>query len=124
MIPNHKQFVEAIQARKKVSLRLYSKADSGVVDLICAPLDYGLAGEIQDGVNRYLFWDYTSNNGSHHLALLPAQIIDLSVLGLLFDPAEFGVPLAPWSVPRDWNSPSSPLDPPAKSPEPLPARSP
>jgi hypothetical protein len=123
MISNHKQFIAAIQEKKKVSLRLCSKADSGVIDLICAPLDYGLVGEVQDGVNRYSFWDYTSNNGSHQLTLRPEQVLGLSVLGLLFNPAEFGVPTAPWSVPRDWNSPSSPLDPPMEGAEPLPARS-
>ena len=81
MIPNHKQFIEAIGEKKKVSVRFYSKADSGVIDLVCAPMDYGVAGEVQDGVNRYQLWDYTSNNGSHSLALLPEQILSLSVLG-------------------------------------------
>jgi len=28
------------------------------------------------------------------------------VLGEEFDPAEFGVLSAPWSVPRDWGQPS------------------
>ena len=71
MIPNHKQFIEAINQKKKVCLRFYSKADSGVIDLVCAPMDYGPGAGIQDGVNRYWLWDYTSNNGSHTLSLLP-----------------------------------------------------
>jgi len=41
MIPNHKQFIEAIKDRNKVCLRFYSIADTGVRDLVCAPLDYG-----------------------------------------------------------------------------------
>ena len=102
MISNHKQFIEAIQQRKKVSLRFYSKADSGVIDLVCAPMDYGPAGEVQDGVNRYHFWDYSGNNGSHSLVLPPEQILDLSILGLAFEPAEFGVRSSPWSTPREW----------------------
>ena len=105
MIPNHKQFIEAIREKKKVSLRFYSKADSGVIDLVCAPLDYGSGAGIPDGVNRYSLWDYTSNNGSHILSFLPEQILDLSVLGGVFDPAEFGVPTLAWSIPRDWSSP-------------------
>jgi hypothetical protein len=44
MIPNHKQFIEAINEKKRVSLRLYSTADSGVIDLICAPLDPPMKG--------------------------------------------------------------------------------
>ena len=104
MIPSHKQFIEAVEEKKKVCLQFYSKADSGVIDLVCAPLDYGPVGEVQDGVNRYEFWDYTSNNGSHNLVFLPEQVLNLSVLGALFDPAEFGVRPSPWSVPRDWGS--------------------
>jgi hypothetical protein len=105
MIPNHKQFIEAISEQKKVCLRFYSKADSGVIDLVCAPLDYGPGAGIQDGVNQYWLWDYTSNNGSHTLSLLPEQVLDLRVLGSVFDPAEFGVPPPAWSIPRDWGIP-------------------
>ena len=107
MIPNHKQFIEAIGEKRKVSVRFYSKADSGIIDLVCAPLDYGPGAGIQDGVNRYWLWDYTSNNGSHTLSLLPEQILALSVLGGVFDPAEFDVPPPQWSIPRDWGSPSA-----------------
>jgi hypothetical protein len=106
MIPNHAQFIEAITAKKKVCVRYYSKADSGVLDLVCAPMDYGPGGEIQDGLNRYWLWDYTSKAGTHSLGLLPGQIVDLQVLGEVFDPAEFGLRSAPWSIPRNWGSPA------------------
>jgi hypothetical protein len=106
MIPNHKQFIAAIEEKKKVCLRFYSRADSGVIDLVCAPLDYGPGIGIPDGVNRYSLWDYTSNNGSHTLSLLPEQILGLQVLGEAFDPAEFGVRPSPWLVPRTWGSPA------------------
>jgi len=102
MIPNHKQFIEAIKEKKKVCLRFYSKADSGVIDLICAPMDYGPGCGIQDGVNRYWMWDYTSNTGSPVLSLLPNQIMDIRVLGQVFDPAEFDAPPPTWSIPRAW----------------------
>jgi hypothetical protein len=108
MITNHKEFIEAVKEKKKVCLRFYSKADSGVIDLVCAPLDYGPGVGLKDGVNRYWFWDYTSNNGSHVLPLLPEQILDLSVLGSMFDPAGFGAPSPTWSIARDWPAPSEP----------------
>jgi len=107
MIPNHKRFIEAIKAKQKVCLRFYSKADSGVIDLVCAPLDYGPGPESQDGVNRYWLWDYTSNNGSHTLSLLPDQVLDLRPLGTVFDPAEFGVSPPAWSIPREWKAPTA-----------------
>ena len=106
MIPNHKQFIDAIREQKKVCLRFYSKADSGVIDLVCAPMDYGPGTAIQDGVNRYWLWDYTSNNGSHTLSLLPEQVLDLRALGAEFDPGVFGIPAPLWSIPRDWKAPS------------------
>ncbi|HZR21671.1 MAG TPA: hypothetical protein VFE51_30595 [Verrucomicrobiae bacterium] len=93
MIPNHKEFIEAIKEKKKVCLRFYSKADSGVVDLVCAPMDYGPGPDQHDGVNHYWFWDYTRNTGIPTLSLLPVQVLDLKVLGLAFDPEDFNVPL-------------------------------
>jgi hypothetical protein len=53
MPANHPRFIEAINEKRKVCVRFYSKADSGVLDRVCAPMDYGPGGEIQDGLNRY-----------------------------------------------------------------------
>lgn len=106
MIPNHKQFIEAIGEKMQVCIRFYSKADSGVIDLVCAPMDYGPGAGIQDGVNRYWLWDSTSNNGSHILSLLPEQVLDLRALGTPFDPAELDALPPTWSVPRDWKLPT------------------
>jgi hypothetical protein len=78
MIPNHARFIEAINEKKKVRLRLYSVADNGVMDRVCAPMDYGSGAVNQDGLNRYWLWDYARNPGSHTLGLLP---VDLQVLG-------------------------------------------
>ena len=108
MIPNHPQFIAAINEKKKVWVRFYSTADNGVLEHVCAPMDYGPGGESHDGLNRYWLWDYTANNGTHALALVPQQIVDLQVLGEVFDPADFGVRSSPWFIPREWGSPSSP----------------
>jgi hypothetical protein len=104
MIPAHKQFIEAIQAKHKVCVRFYSTADNGVVDRVCAPLDYG-TGKAQDGLNRYWVWDYAGNAESHLLGLVPQQITDLRVLGEAFDPGQLDTGIPHWSVPRDWGSP-------------------
>ncbi len=92
MIPNHKRFIEAIKEKTKVCVRFYSIADSGVIDLVCAPLDYGPGAGVQDGVSRYWLWDDTSNTGSPTLGLLPEQVLDMRILGQVFDPAEFVAP--------------------------------
>jgi len=106
MIANHKSFIEAINEKKKVRVRLYSVADSGVVDRVCAPMDYGPGVAQQDGLNRYWLWDYTSNASSHTLGLLPQEILDLQMLGEVFDPAQFNPRPAQWFIPRDWGSQS------------------
>jgi len=89
MIPNHPRFLEALNEKKKVRVRLYSVADNGVVDRVCAPMSYGLGAANQDGLNRYWLWDYASKTGSHTLGLLPQAIVDLQMLGDVFDPTEF-----------------------------------
>ena len=107
MIPNHSLFIAAINERKKVRVRLYSIPDSGVVDRICAPMDYGPGATAPDGLNRYWLWDYAGSPGSQTLGLLPAAILDLQLLGEKFDPAQLDPKPAQWFIPRDWDSPSA-----------------
>ena len=106
MIPNHPRFIEAIQQRKKVAVRFYSKPDQGVLDRVCAPLDYGPGDGPPDALNRYWLWDYADTTGTPTLGLVPQQIVDVRVLGEVFDPAEFGASPWSWSIPRPWGSPS------------------
>src|SRR6185295_14441724 len=108
MIPNHNRFIEAILEKKKVCVRFYSKADSGVLDRVCAPMDYGPGGET-NGLNRYWLWDYGSNAGSHVLGLLPEQVLDLRLLGEAFDPTHLDATPTQWSISRDWGSQPPPM---------------
>ncbi|HEU5070724.1 MAG TPA: hypothetical protein VFV96_09985 [Verrucomicrobiae bacterium] len=89
MIANHAQFIAALEEKRKVRVQFYSLPDNGVLDRVCAPIDYGPGADNKDGLNRYWLWDYASNTGSHTLGLMPQQIEDLQVLGEVFDPAEF-----------------------------------
>jgi hypothetical protein len=106
MIPNHSQFIDAIREKKKVRVKFYSVADSGVVDRVFAPMDYGPGAAHQDGLNRYRLWDFASNAASHTLELLPQEIVDLQTLGEEFDPAHLTPRPAQWFTPRDWGSQS------------------
>ncbi len=105
MIPYFDQFIAALHAKKKVCVRFFSNADAGVLDRVCAPMDYGAVGESKDGLNRYWLWDYGSKQGAHTLCLLPQQIMDLRVLGENFDPAQLDMTPPQWSIPRNWSSP-------------------
>ena len=106
MIPNHSRFIEAIREKKKVTVRFFSLADNGILDRICAPMDYGPGGEFNDGLNRYWLWDYKGKDDTHTLSFLPQQILDLRVLGEVFDPAHLGARTSPWIIPRDWGTPT------------------
>jgi len=108
MIPGHKQFIEAIHARHKVCVRFYSLANSGVVDRVCAPLDFGRGEEFEDRQNRYWLWNYASNE-PRVLSFTPAQVLDLRVLGEPFESGELQAPPGPWCIDRDWGS--QPLQP-------------
>jgi len=112
MISNHPQFLEAIQEKKKVSVRFYSKADNGVLERICAPVSYGQGSESRDEFNRYWFWDYAGNSGSHELGLLPQQVLNLQVLGEAFDPNVFTTKPSPASVPPTGGLPAAAVIPP------------
>jgi len=103
MIPNHPRFIEAIQQRRKVNIRFYSQPDHGVLDRVCAPLDYGPGDGPSDGLNRYWLWDYADTTGTPTLGLVPEQIVDLRVLGDVFDPADVAGWTASCAIPRTWD---------------------
>jgi len=106
MIPNHSEFIDAIGERKKVRVSFYSRADNGVLDRVCAPMDYGPGGSPADGLNRYWIWDFRANADARRVGLLPQQVVESHVLGEVFAPAELGVQPWPFAVPRDWGSSS------------------
>lgn len=101
MIANHSQFIDALKEARKVRVRFYSPADSGVVDRVCAPMDYGPGKDASaDGLHRYWLWDGAGTAGAAVRGLLPEQVVELQVLGETFDPAEFGDQAWPWAVAR------------------------
>ncbi len=106
MIANHAQFIAALEEKRKVRVKFYSKPDSGVLDRVCAPLDYGPGAGNTDGLNRYWLWDYANDTGSCTLGLVPQQIVDLKVLGEVFDPAQLTSAPAPAAPPAEGVSPA------------------
>lgn len=103
MIPQHQQFVAAINAKRRMELSFRSKEDGGaILKRICAPMDYGPGKRIRDRTPRYWLWDYTSDTKAHVLGLLDRQIIGMTVLPDVFDPAEFVTWTPDWVLERDW----------------------
>lgn len=98
----HEDFIKAIHDRNKVKLVFYSKEDDGILERICAPMDYGPSRRFHDKSDRYHLWDYDSDQNWHTLSLLPEQIVNINVLDETFDPAEFIIWDANWFIERDW----------------------
>ncbi len=109
MIPNHAQFLESLKEKKKVRVQFYSQPDSGVLDRVFAPMDYGPGHHSTDGRNRYWLWDYASETGKYTLGLAPQQIVDLHPLGEAFDPAQFTLEPTPASVAQKDGLPPAPV---------------
>lgn len=97
-------FMAAIHATQKVRLHFFSKEDGRPLERVCAPMDYGPGSRTRDGLDRFHFWDYESDEAPHPLSLLPEQVISLEALVERFDPAEFVKWQPRWIVARNWGA--------------------
>ena len=98
----HKVFIDGIENCRKVSLTFFSQDDGHNLVRTCAPMDYGPTRVAADNADRYHFWDYDSDKGRHPLMLLPDQVVSITVLDEVFDPAEFVTWETNWYHPRGW----------------------
>lgn len=101
----HAAFVAAIHSQNKVRLTFYSKDDNSQIVRTCAPMDFGPSRRARDKDDRYHFWDFDSDTGSHTLSLRPDQIVNMEVLSDNFEPADFvmwSTTTSPWFVARNW----------------------
>lgn len=99
--------VNAIIAKKMVSVRFYSKEDGIVQQRRCAPLDVGPSRRARIKNDRFHFWDYDSDEGSHVLSLNPEQVIEINTLEEKFIPeniVNWDTNKSPWFVKRDWGT--------------------
>jgi hypothetical protein len=102
MHPDHAVFVESLASKHRVRLTFFSKEDRTHLVRTCAPMDFGPSRRAKDGFDRYHFWDFDSDSGSHVLSLLPNQIVQIAQLEDTFDPAGFVTWTPAWFLPRDW----------------------
>jgi hypothetical protein len=101
----HELFTKGIHDTLKIRLTFFSKEDNSHLIRLCAPMDYAISRQYKDGLNRYWFWDYDSDCGSHNLGLLPAQIVKMELLADIFEPNEFvtwDTKKSPWTISRNW----------------------
>ncbi|WP_045577131.1 hypothetical protein [Desulfosporosinus sp. I2] len=99
------QFVRAIQNKKMVQIRFYSKEDGVTIERTCAPMDFGPSRRARLKNDRFHVWDIDSDEKPHILSLPPEQIVDIVVLDNEFNPSNivnWDTNRTPWFVERDW----------------------
>lgn len=99
------KFLQAIRNKNKVRVKFCSKEDGGILERVCAPMDYGPSRRSSNKSDRYHLWDYESDKTQHVLSLLSAQIISIEVMDETFDPSEFIIwdtSVLHWFIKRDW----------------------
>jgi len=104
MHADHAIFLEAIAARRKLSVRFFNKAKEEVVR-ICAPLDYGPLRGSPDVADRYQLWDLDAKRKPFNVTLLEEEVLGMTAQDDTFDPATiitWAFKPHAWRVPRDW----------------------
>jgi hypothetical protein len=99
------KFISAIRSKNKIRLAFFSKQDGREISRTCAPMDFGPSRKAANKVDRFHFWDYDSDTGSHTLSLQPQQISKMEIMLEQFEPATFvtwSTKSSPWFVERDW----------------------
>jgi hypothetical protein len=105
MHAQHQVFLDALHARRRLSVRYFSKKEGREQVRTCAPLDYGPLRGATDGTERYQLWDLEGKRKPLNLALVDADIVEMKALDESFDPAAiitWAFKPKAWSVPRDW----------------------
>ena len=105
MHADHDVFLEALHAKRRLSVRFFSKKEKRELTRVCAPLDYGpLRGAVEKRPH-YQLWDLEGKRKPLNIVVAAEDIRSMTPLEETFDPAAIVTwafkPNA-WAVPRDW----------------------
>ncbi len=98
-------FLDALNAKRRLSVTFFSRKEDREKTRICAPMDIGpLRGAIEP-VEHFQLWDLEGRKKPLNIAVLPSDVRSITVLEEMFDPKEIITwqfkPNA-WHVTRDW----------------------
>jgi len=105
MHASHPLFLDAIAAKRRLSIRFFSRKVGKELVRVCAPLDYGALRGAIGSAEYYQLWDLEGTRKPHNLALLEGEIVTMDPLEETFDPAAiitWAFKPGAWRVPRDW----------------------
>ena len=105
MHADHQAFLDAIAARRCMSVQFLSRKEGRELVRTCAPLDFGPLRGALDPADHYQLWDLEGKRKPLNLALLAADIVKMTPLEETFDPAAiitWQFKPGAWRIPRDW----------------------
>lgn len=105
MHPDHQVFLDAIAAKRRLSVRFTSRKVGREMVRVCAPLDYGPLRGSTDSEPRYQFWDLEGKKKPLNIPLVASEIVSMTPLEETFDPAAiitWAFKPGAWQIPRDW----------------------
>jgi hypothetical protein len=101
MNSHYEVFIASIHSKNTIKI-IFDSKEKGIIERKCIPFDYGLSTRYKDGLERFHLYDLDSPKGNHTLSILPNQIIELSLLDEIFEPADYVKWVPKWIVVRDW----------------------
>ena len=105
MHADHQVFLDAIAAKRRLSVRFISPKEGRELVRICAPLDLGPLRGSTDPEPRYQLWDLEAKRKPKNIPLRASEIVGMTMLEETFDPAEiitWAFKPGAWALPRDW----------------------
>src|SRR4051794_38980269 len=105
MHADHSIFLEALAAKRRLSVHFRSQKLGRELVRVCAPLDFGpLRGSV-DNLDCYQFWDLEGKRKPLNIPLLESEIVKMTPLDETFDPAAiitWNFKPGAWRIARDW----------------------
>ena len=105
MHASHQVFLDAIAAKRRLSVRFFHRKEGRELVRVCAPLDYGpLRGAVVP-VDVYQLWDLEGKRKPHNLALAEGELLAMTPLDETFEPRDiitWAFKPRAWHIPRDW----------------------
>lgn len=106
MHADHQVFLDALFAKRRLSVRFISKKEGGrELVRICAPLDFGPLRGAAEPIDHYQLWDLEGKRKPLNIAVAEGDVLAMTPVDGTFDPATIITwkfkPKA-WHIPRDW----------------------
>jgi hypothetical protein len=105
MHADHQVFLDALAAKRLVSLRFFSKKERRELTRVCAPLDYGPLRGAAEPIAHYQLWDREGKRKPLNIAVAAGDVRGVTMLDDTFDPAEiitWSFKPKAWHLARDW----------------------